>query len=328
MEETLLKKFMKLKRESIFKIFLIINLFSFKILSLNGKSMEKNSNNISPDKNKLINNNFKITNNIADREEDVELEDKFYFDIPIKDFKKKSQFKESGNFFSNRSHFETTPKNMTQINLNNLNHNIDNTNTNSNNSNFNTNNQFNFSKNLNNLNFNLNNNLNNVLNITSKNGINKDRDKREIIEEILRDTSSGSFFAKLENDRPFTPPFTKLVPMNSLVSLEKINTSMDKEVLVNNINPSFINIQQNQSISIKSSNFHSSDIYINSNARLNEFHGKVNINDSKILDKSYKIKDINYMDLIYDHVMGYYYDPKTNIYYELKNPGNSSNINI
>ena len=30
------------------------------------------------------------------------------------------------------------------------------------------------------------------------------------------------------------------------------------------------------------------------------------------------------MDLIFDHVMGHYYDPKTNVYYELKNLGNAN----
>ncbi len=29
-------------------------------------------------------------------------------------------------------------------------------------------------------------------------------------------------------------------------------------------------------------------------------------------------KDIHQLDLIYDHVLGCYYDPKTEIYYELK----------
>jgi hypothetical protein len=88
--------------------------------------------------------------------------------------------------------------------------------------------------------------------------------KKRILEEILT-TSQNPLFDK---DRPFTPPFTKLVPMGSLKSLDNatLEKSVDKSI--------------NQSIKLHDGN--------------------------------------NYMDLIYDHVLGCYYDPKTNIYYELK----------
>jgi hypothetical protein len=38
----------------------------------------------------------------------------------------------------------------------------------------------------------------------------------------------------------------------------------------------------------------------------------------KLISKYNKLMDKN-LDLIYDHVLGCYYDPKTNMYYELKN---------
>jgi hypothetical protein len=82
------------------------------------------------------------------------------------------------------------------------------------------------------------------------------------LEEILTTSQSPLF----DKDRPYTPPFTKLVAMGSLKSIENVEKFVDKSV--------------NQSIKLHDGN--------------------------------------NYMDLIYDHVLGCYYDPKTNIYYELK----------
>lgn len=257
-----------------------------------------------------------------------------------------------------------TPQNQTQNNLNHFYQNNINTYTNSNKSNNNTNNQFNFSKN-NNMNVisNFQNNLNNPNNTDlNHNEANKDKNKREIIEEILRDTNSGSFFAIIDRERPFTPPFTKLVPMNSL---EKINSNAieQKDINYNNTNSSnnnYININVNSSnlangeyINSKPENLHNSQILLptnvlnnsvqinlnNINNMSNNINGsklddnplinsKVNPNESKMHDISYRIKDINYMDLIYDHVMGHYYDPKTNIYYELKNFGNVNQCEI
>lgn len=319
----------------------------------NAEGIQKANNNII---NKSLNNNAE---NNLDREENEELEDKFYYDIPIKDFKKKSQFKESGNYFTlnKNKENEMTPQNQTQNNLNHFYQNNLNTNTNSNKSNYNTNNQFNFSKNNNmNLNSNFQNNLNNPnnTNLNSNNDLYKDKNKREIIEEILRDTSSGSFFARIEKERPFTPPFTKLVPMSSL---EKINTSNieNKEFNNNNflnLNVNAINMLNNGLINSKLENFHNSQFLVANNGlnnsvqlnlnkinAINNLNGskiddipttnyKGNPNESKMHDVSYRINDINYMDLIYDHVMGHYYDPKSNIYYELKNIGNSNKFEI
>jgi len=219
---------------------------------------------------------------------------------------------------------------------------INNTNTHSNLSNNNTNNQFNFSKNNINFlnNFNVGGNTNNIDNN------NKDKNKREIIEDILRDTSNGSFLANIENERPFTPPFTKLVPTNNLVSLDKdkVNTSsISKENLFivnaknimsaknknNNINNNHMNI--NGSIEINKSmnkNNFENNIDLSKIEDINNYNnGKMNtignLNESKIVDRSYMIKDINYMDLVFDHVLGYYFDPKTNVYYELKTNNNN-----
>jgi hypothetical protein len=339
---------------------------------MNGKSIRKysnhsedknnynNENNNNNNQNKNLNNKSNLhQETLLDRDFNEELEDKFYYDIPIKDFKKKSQFKESGNFFTlnkNKDNEIMTPQNLT---LNNINHfqqnNINNTNTNSNKSNYLTNNQFNFSKNNNmNLNTNFNNNLNNPNNTNLINeGNNKDRNKREIIEEIFRDTTSGSFYAKIDFERPFTPPFTKLVPMSNL---EKINSSsignqIKDNYLNTNVNMSSIvnkefnlsRIEKNN-LNVADDNYNNNNINnstgtnININTKniininnskiedLSAINIKVNPNESKIFDRSYRIKDINYMDLIYDHVMGHYYDPKTNIYYELKNIGNANII--
>ena len=338
--------------------------FNFSI-NINGKSIPRYSNN-SPDKNnnynvesQKANNNNKLINNpdaIIDREENEELEDKFYHDIPIKDFKKKSQFKESGNYFTlnKNKEAEMTPQNQTQNNLNHFYQNNFNTNTNSNKSNYNTNNQFNFSKNNNmNLISNFQNNLNNPNNTNLiNNEANKDKNKREILEEILRDTSSGSFFAIIDRERPFTPPFTKLVPMNSL---EKINSSAMENKDINNyininfnssnvfngklVNSKHENLQNSQFLMPNNNLINSIQFNLNSNnnainlngSKLDDNAGKnirVNPNESKMHDISYRIKDINYMDLIYDQVMGHYYDPKTNIYYELKNFGNTNKVEI
>lgn len=279
-------------------------------------------------KNKSIINTQMDQNNNIDREEfEEELEDKFYYDIPIKDFKKKSQLRESGNFFSLKRE-EMTPQNQTQ-NLNNYYQGgINNTNTHSNlSNNNNTNNQFNFSKN----NINFLNNFN-VAGNNNNNEINKDKNKREIIEDILRDTSNGSFLAKIENERPFTPPFTKLVPTNNLVSLDKdkVNTSsISKENLLivnaknivagnnnnNNVNSSILNLN-NKSIELNPVNVNKSNI--GNNASNNNPNNNLSKIEENNVDRSYMIKDINYMDLQFDHVLGYYFDPKTNVYYELK----------
>jgi hypothetical protein len=288
---------------------------------------------------KDINNKNKSSILNTQAEFDEELEDQFYYEIPIKDFKKKSQLRESDNYFSLKRE-EMTPQNQTQNFNNNYYQGINNTNTHSNLSNTDTNNQFNFSKNnvnyLNNFNFGINNYNNN-------NNINKeknDKNKREIIEDILRNTQNGSFLAKTENERPYSPPFTKLIPTNNLsLDKEKINTSsISKENLVV-VNPKniialkkSININNKSNLSFENNidlskieeitnNNNGKNINIKTNGNLN-----LNSDESKNIDKSYLIKDVNYMDLIYDHVLGYYFDPKTNVYYELMTNKNN-NIN-
>jgi len=329
--------------------------------SNNNASQEKNNHIPENQNNKnTINKSVINQDNNFERDDNEELEDKFYYDIPIKDFKKKNQFKESGNYFTlnkNRDP-EMTPQNQTQNNINHFyQNNINNTNTNSNKSNYYTNNQFNFSKNTNmNLNSNFHNNLNNLNNTNLNNEVNKDKNKREIIEEILRDTSSGSFFAKIDRERPFTPPFTKLVPMNSfekmnssvfenkdnnmnLNSSKMINAEIFSSKIENNLNNNNNLINPNSLLNSKNTFYMNSNVNFNNSVNLNSnnininnskfedignLNGKMNINQSNLHDISYKIKDINYNDLIYDHVMGHYYDPKTNIYYELKNIGNAN----
>lgn len=104
-----------------------------------------------------------------------------------------------------------------------------------------------------------------------------------MIEEILKDANSENI---LEQDRPYTPPFTKLVAMNTLVTINEQNDAFKDP----NVKVSFTKPLNSLDSPLKES-----------------------------LNKSYKINDNNYLDLIYDHVLGCYYDPKTNIYYELKN---------
>jgi len=232
-----------------------------------------------------------------------------------------------------------TPQNQTQNNLNHFYQNNLNTVSNSNKSNNNTNNQFNYIKN-NNVNFisNFQTNFNNPNNthLNSIHDLYKDKNKREIIEEILRDTSSGSFFARIDRERPFTPPFTKLVAISSL---DKINTigveNKDFNNNLINVNVNSCNILNNELVSSKAENMNSSQ-FLNQNKALNDSVQlnmnninnnppvSNNLNSSKVEDNS----DINYMDLIYDQVMGHYYDPKTNVYYELKNIGNAKKVEI
>src|SRR5690242_16322812 len=100
-----------------------------------------------------------------------ETEDKFYYDIPIKDFKKKSSYKDTGNFFNKLS----TPDNFERLE--------------------------------------------------------NEKSKKKILEEILKNAENPLLDIK---DRPFTPPFTKLIPMGSLKSLEKVAMSLEKSVDNNN----------------------------------------------------------------------------------------------
>jgi hypothetical protein len=124
-----------------------------------------------------------------------------------------------------------------------------------------------------------------------------------MIEEILRDSQNN--FSVIDKDRPFTPPFTKLVPVSTNKTGEKASAIIEraKEEILN----SDIYIKQNDSILQRST-------------VLNPVRQSLRY-DNKLLDsldQAVKLTDDN-LDLIYDHVLGCYYDPKTNMYYELKN---------
>jgi hypothetical protein len=121
-------------------------------------------------------------------------------------------------------------------------------------------------------------------------GLKSDPDaKKKMIEEILKDSNNS--LVMIDKERPYTPPFTKLVPMNSLKSLDRAAVIIEKakEEILN------------------------SEVFV-------EGEGKISpLMDSLNLQQSVQLDDKNYLDLIYDHVLGCYYDPKTNMYYELKN---------
>ena len=111
--------------------------------------------------------------------------------------------------------------------------------------------------------------------------------KKKMIEEILKDSHNSMIL--FDKERPYTPPFKKLVPLSSLNSLDRAAVIIEKakeEVL-------------------------NSEIFSESKASP--------LIDSLNLQQSVQLDDKNYFDLIYDHVLGCYYDPKTNMYYELKN---------
>jgi hypothetical protein len=124
-------------------------------------------------------------------------------------------------------------------------------------------------------------------------GLKSDPDaKKKMIEEILKDSQNSLVF--VDKERPYTPPFTKLVPMNSLKSLDRA------AVIIEKANEEILNSQ----------------IFVESENRQEKTSPLM---DSLNLQQSVQLDDNNYLDLIYDHVLGCYYDPKTNMYYELKN---------
>jgi hypothetical protein len=205
-------------------------------------------------KNSLIQNNRNIINNtnedIVNQNKLDESEDKYYYDIPIKDFKKKTVYKETDNYFnqSKKNNFNYKEEESTN----------------------------------------------------RQNGAEpEDKNKRKIIEEILRISNSNFLF---EKDRPFTPPFSKLIPMSSLrsVSIEgKIGAILEKRE--ENL-PSEINFSPQKENDQRDFN-------------------KIQLQDSLEMNQSVKMEN-NHVDILYDHVLGCYYDPRTNIYYELKNNEN------
>ncbi len=138
--------------------------------------------------------------------------------------------------------------------------------------------------------------------------INADNSKRKMIEEILRDSHNN--LSIMEKGRPYTPPFTKLVPMSSLRSMDKGSAIIEraKEEILN----SEIYVKQAE-VKYTENDLKGSTIsnVVKAGTRYDN-----RLLDS--LDQSVKLKDNN-LDLIYDHVLGCYYDPKTNMYYELKN---------
>jgi hypothetical protein len=192
-----------------------------------------------------------------------ESEDKFYYDIPIKDSKKKSHsnYKDSSNFFNSNTKFNKYKDSSSAIQEN----------------------------------------------------LNTIDTKRQIIAEILKE--SQNTLTMVDRERPFTPPFTKLVPMSYLRSIENANVILERtkeEALNSDIYNSDIIYNKNHSI-IEEENIKSKV----------DFNNHDNNNSLNILNKSNHLKTgeikSHDVDLIYDHLLGCYYDPKTNMYYELKN---------
>lgn len=81
-----------------------------------------------------------------------------------------------------------------------------------------------------------------------------------------------------ELERPYTPPITKLINMKTILPT-------NNELKESSITPMQIN------------------------------NDKI---DNDCRKTSYPIGEENYIDLVYDPAIGYYYDPKKNIYYEVK----------
>lgn len=190
------------------------------------------------------------------RVKDDESEDKFYYDIPIKDTKKKSQsnYKDSANFFNSHTKF-IKPKESSSA----------------------------FGDNFSTLDT-----------------------KRHIIAEILKE--SANTLTEKKSERPFTPPFTTLVRMSSSRSIE----NNDAKVEIDNEETKASNINEKKIINDPG--------FTRENSPKNKLNG---VKDDNTLSKSLQFladdKRNHELDLIYDHVLGCYYDPKTNLYYELKN---------
>lgn len=119
----------------------------------------------------------------------------------------------------------------------------------------------------------------------------------------------------VDKERPFTPPFTKLVPMSSLRSNDKAEVILEKSkdeamnselcISQNNLNNNKSNLEEEKHKSTE------------------DFYSRNNNNCLNVLNKSkhFRMEELKNhdVDLIYDHLLGCYYDPKTNMYYELKN---------
>lgn len=94
-------------------------------------------------------------------------------------------------------------------------------------------------------------------------------------------------FPLISKDRPFTPPFNKLVPMNIIKSQENINI-----------------YENNKGETAIDNNY---QILKSANKLLDSLDPNIIQIDKEII-----------ADFVYDHVLNCYYDPKNNIYYELK----------
>ncbi len=99
--------------------------------------------------------------------------------------------------------------------------------------------------------------------------------KKELLNEMFNE-NVNELNSNYTNERPYTPPITKLVNMNSLQNIEEHNQLRESK-----------------------------------NKLVKDYESNLKI--------GYHIGDDNYIDLVFDPVMGYYYDPIKNIYYEIKN---------
>lgn len=121
-----------------------------------------------------------------------------------------------------------------------------------------------------------------MLKRTEDNFLNDKQRSNEVVESKLKllnemlNENDNEIKSSYSNERPYTPPITKLVNLNSLQNIEERNY-----------------LRESKNVSFK------------------DMEGPLKI--------GYHIGDDNYIDLIFDPVMGYYYDPIKNIYYEIKN---------
>jgi hypothetical protein len=147
----------------------------------------------------------------------------------------------------------------------------------------------------------------------------------------------------IDKDRPFTPPFTKLVPIkntsdrassiierakeeilnsgifasvNQMNFLEKLNREGGNK-LMDSLEGSQVNLgNENNKKDNQFKNNHYDDHNLLNNQKLND---QINLDYDNNKIKTGSDQDKIDANLIYDHVLGCYYDPKTNMYYELKN---------
>ncbi len=103
--------------------------------------------------------------------------------------------------------------------------------------------------------------------------------------------------------------------MSSLRSNDKANVILEKskdEAFNSDLCNSQINHNKNNSI-LEDEKLKSKENFDNKN-----YNNSLNILNKSNQLRMEEIKNHD-VDLIYDHLLGCYYDPKTNMYYELKN---------